>query len=122
MNINSNTERKCVSFIEAVGFFRHAPEDEVAGVLLMLPYVRTHKTPEPKQEASTQRVPQQCSACGRGFTKTGKRQKYCKRAECARERVAAYKRERYRMTHKIRPNGDAHALPTMQEAASAVSA
>lgn len=124
MNTNSNTERKCVSFTEAVEFFRHAPEEEVAGVLLMLPYVRTHKTPEPKQEAPTQRVSRQpkCNACGRGFTKTGKRQKYCKRAECARDRVATYQRERYRTTHKIRPNGDAHALPTVQEAASAVSA
>lgn len=123
MNTNNNTERKCVSFIEAVEFFRHAPEDEVAGVLLMLRYIKTHKTTEPKQEAPTQRVPRQkCDACGRGFTKTGKRQKYCKRAKCARDRVATYQRKHYRTTHKIRPNGDAHALPTVQEAASAVSA
>lgn len=121
MNTNSNTERKCVSFIDAVEFFRHAPEEEVAGVLLMLPYVRASNV---KQEAPTQRVSRQlkCNACGRGFTKTGKWQKYCKRAECVRDRVATYQRERYRTTHKIRPNGDAHALPTVQEAASAVSA
>lgn len=124
MNTNSNIERKCISFTDAVEFFRHAPEEEVAGVLLMVPYVRAHKTAKPKQEAPTQRVPRQqkCNACGQGFTKTGKHQKYCKRAECARERVATYQRERYRTTHKIRPNGDAHALPTVQEAASAVSA
>lgn len=124
MNTNSNTERKCVSFTEVVEFFRHAPEEEVAGVLLMLPRVRTHGAPELRQEAPTQRAPRQpkCNACGQGFTKTGKCQRYCKRAECARDRVATYQRKRYRTTHKIRPNGDAHALPTVQEAASAVSA
>lgn len=124
MNTNSNTKRKCVSFTEAVKFFCHAPVEEVTGVLLMLPYVRAYKTAKPKQEAPAQRVSRQpkCNACGQGFTKTGKRQKYCKRAECARDRVAIYQRGRYRTTHKIRPNGDAHALPTVQEAASTVSA
>lgn len=127
---SSISNKQHVSFTDAINFIRHAPMDEVTGFLHMLPSaLRTREGVQVKVERDdkpTQRPTRQpkCAACGEGFTKTGGRQKYCKRAACKAGRSAAYQRMHYHTTKHtgVRPNGDAHAMPSVQEAASSLQA